>query len=128
MDHGLLIGVTPLARRVGVGRSVAVSAAVWEQVLLPSHRARLRGQCERGRIIDLLWMLRLAIRTKPTGRWRIFFEMLIQDCFDLRRTTLQGVFGYGDRGEPVITVLMPEERPAGILLPRGLQRRLAAAG
>jgi hypothetical protein len=87
---------------------VALTRAVWERcVTVP------RGvvcQDESGRLWDVLWMLSLAAR--PASGDRVDFALHVRNSN--RRGTpplvrLKALCGPGDHGEPVVTVMLPEE-------------------
>jgi hypothetical protein len=69
------------------------------------------GQDEGGRLWDVLWLLACAIRRGPGGVV-VRFAVHVRD--DNRDRTpplvwLKGVCGPGDQGEPVVTVMLPDE-------------------
>lgn len=104
---GELIDSTPLAREAGYCFPVAISRSIWNTVVRPSDRVRKeRGQSEKGRMWDILWMLKLAI---PKTRENIVrFSVLIDD--DPSWTChLKAICGPGDSDEPVVTILFPDE-------------------
>jgi hypothetical protein len=82
--------------------------AVWERcVTVPSG---VVCQDEAGRLWDVLWLLRLAIG-RSAGAVVQFGVHVRNDNRD--RTPplvrLKAVCGPGDTGEPVVTVMMPDE-------------------
>ncbi len=67
------------------------------------------GQDEAGRLWDILWMLRLAARK---GGDTLLFQLHVRNDNKDRTpplVTLKAVCGPGDQGEPVITVMLPDE-------------------
>src|SRR5262245_51937072 len=62
LADGVLRDVTATAREAGIWWPVAVTAALWLQVLLPLPEDREAGQSEAGRLWDVLWILRHEIR------------------------------------------------------------------
>jgi hypothetical protein len=89
---------------------VALTAAAWAQcVAVP---AGVVCQDEAGRLWDVLTMLRFAIRGSGAGTRELRFGVHVR--IDNRERTpplvrLKAVGGPGDDGEPVVTVMMPEE-------------------
>jgi hypothetical protein len=72
----------------------------------------VRCQDEAGRLWDVVWMLRLATRGSNDGARELRFGVHVRN--DNRERTpplvrLEAVCGPGDKGEPVITVLLPDE-------------------
>lgn len=104
--EGLLVEVSPTAKEAGILFPVAVAHEVWDQYIQPSDRAAKIGQCEQGRLWDVLWMLRVAIgRVGHTDR--IAFEVIVQDGPGTRfrkKVKLLAVCHGGDHHEPVITI------------------------
>ena len=109
LRDGVLIDVSTVAREAGIRYPVALTRAVWERcVAVPPGVA---CQDERGRLWDLLTMLHFAIRRQGGGRV-VFYRVHVRN--DNRERTpplvpLKAVCGPGDRGEPVLTVLLPDE-------------------
>jgi Family of unknown function (DUF6573) len=105
---GTLIDASSLAREAGIKFPVALTAAAWAKcVAVPPGVA---CQDEAGRLWDVLWLLgcasrnqsgpevRFAVRVRNTNRAGM--PPLVQ---------LKALCGPGDQGEPVITVMLPEE-------------------
>ncbi len=69
-------------------------------------------QDEAGRLWDLLWLLRCAIRRSSDAAREVRFRVHVRN--DNRERTpplvaLKAVCGPGDQAEPVVTVMMPDE-------------------
>jgi hypothetical protein len=69
-------------------------------------------QDEAGRLCDVLTMLRFAVRRSKDGAREIRFALHVRN--DNREGTpplvrLKALCGPGDQGEPVVTVMMPDE-------------------
>ena len=121
LRDGVLVEVSSLAREAGIRYPVAVTAAVWNGYICPHYLDQLTGQDINGRLWDLLWLFTLAARkSKHTNV--IVFEVLFVVVKDascshsiaeediLQETvTLKAVYGPGDEGEPVVTIMLPEE-------------------
>lgn len=66
----------------------------------------------QGRLWDVLWMLNIAIRRASPGETILFFEVRCvtpESPKQLRVVRLKSVVGPGDDGEPVITIMLPDE-------------------
>jgi hypothetical protein len=109
LRDGVLIDVSATAREAGVRWPVALTAAVWGRcVAIPPGVA---CQDEAGRLWDVLTMLRLAAGRSGGGS-EVRFAVHVRD--DNGEGTpplvrLKAVCGPGDDGEPVITVMLPDE-------------------
>jgi hypothetical protein len=109
LRDGVLIDVSATAREAGIRWPVALTAAVWERcVTVPSG---VDCQDEVGRLWDVLWLLRCTIGRSDGGS-EVRFGVHVRN--DNREGTpplvrLKAVCGPGDQGEPVLTVMMPDE-------------------
>ena len=109
LRDGVLVDVTATAREAGFRWPVAMTRAVWERcVRVPDGVA---CQDEAGRLWDVLFVLLCAIRRSADGRVVLFGVHVRND--NRERTPplvqLKALCGPGDQGEPVITLLMPDE-------------------
>jgi hypothetical protein len=63
-----------------------------------------------GRLWDVFWMLKCAIDRSPSGDTVHFAVSVLIDGKRRRKTLhLKSVCGPGDDGEPVITIMLPDE-------------------
>jgi len=114
LADGVLVDVTATAREAGFRVPVALTAAAWGKAVAWSEEdsARQTPQDEAGRLWDVLWMAYIAAR-RASGGCRVPFELYIvpRDGAGTRPrlTTLDMVIGPGDEGEPVITIMNPNE-------------------
>jgi hypothetical protein len=109
IEDGVLIDVSEAAREAGFLFPVALTAAAWERcvTVLPG----VEYQDESGRLWDLLWLLRLAVKQSDSGP-KVRFAVHVRN--DSRSRTpplvrLKALCGPGDDGEPAITVMLPDE-------------------
>jgi hypothetical protein len=106
---GTLIDVSATAREAGIRYPVALTRAVWERcVAIPPG---VLYQDESGRLWDVLWLLACAVRRGADSRV-VHFGVHVRN--DNRERTpplvrLKAICGPGDDGEPVITVMEPDE-------------------
>lgn len=116
VDDGMLVDVSEVAREAGFRFPVAMTAAAWGDCVEWSDEDSKRQtyQDEAGRLWDVLWMGMCAARSAASRN-------ISQASFSLYRvprggrgmqprlTQLKLVVGPGDDGEPVITVMLPNE-------------------
>jgi hypothetical protein len=74
-----------------------------EQLELPA------GQDVMGRTWDVLSMLRFAIKGQRGPSTAIRFDVRVWDGKRIRVVRLKSLSGPGDAGEPVITIMLPDE-------------------
>ena len=110
LKDGVLVDVSAAAKEAGIKFPVALTATVWGQcVEVPEG---VTGQDEAGRLWDILWMFRCAA-AKFDGS-TLLFKLHVRnhnrerlDCRDV--VTLKAECGPGDDGEPVLTIMLPDE-------------------
>ena len=110
LEDGVLVDVSEMAQEAGIKWPVALTASVYGKYVEVSDG--VTGQDETGRLWDTLWMLRCA-----AGRCQgdtLYFQLYVRnhnherlDRLDLVK--LKAVCGPGDQGEPVITIMLPDE-------------------
>ncbi len=112
---GVLVDVTETAREAGFNWPVALTQAAWEDCVAWNDRdSDIQGvhQDQDGRLWDVLWMAHMAIRGRP-GQDRLLYPLhrVPRDGMssDAVETVLKIVAGPGDQGEPVVTIMLPEE-------------------
>jgi hypothetical protein len=106
---GVLIDVTETAREAGFLLPAAVTSAVWNACVRPAEACP--WQDEAGRLWDLLWVLRIAAMRSGPGQTSIYYALFVQnnDGGPADKVRLKCVCGPDDKGEPVLTVMFPEE-------------------
>jgi uncharacterized protein DUF6573 len=111
LDDGVLVDVTDMAREAGFVIPVALTRAAWDLCVALSPAAERAGNDERGRLWDVLSMLRWAIsRSRSSGGSEVRFDVLcVTESVRPSRITLRSVVGPGDDGQPVLTVMLPDE-------------------
>lgn len=112
---GVLIDATALARDAGFSCPVALTAAVWEDCVAwdDADSERQIHQDLTGRLWDVLFLAAHKARCASPVNGRVSFEIdrVSRDGRSSRAetTVLHMVIGPGDNGEPVITILKPNE-------------------
>ena len=109
IEGGVLVDVSTLkpdlVANAGIRWPVAMTSEAWEQyVVVPEG---IQGQDMTGRLWDILWMFRNA--AKQDGQELLFQLHVRNDNRAPKLVTLKAVSGPGDKGEPVITIMLPEE-------------------
>jgi hypothetical protein len=110
LEDGVLVDVSETAKEAGIRFPAALTAAVYGQyVEVPEG---MTGQDEAGRLWDVLWMFRCAAAKFDAST--LLFKLYVRnhnrerlDSWDL--VTLKAECGPGDDGEPVLTIMLPDE-------------------
>lgn len=110
----VLIDVSETAKEAGFRVHVALTAAVWAECVAWSRADTEQGvpQDEAGRLWDVLWMGGHAARLhRDSNSNRCAFSVLCVPRGQRRARSCALVLhiGPGDDGEPVITILLPNE-------------------
>lgn len=125
ISDGELVDVTEQALEAGFKYPVAISRAVFTEVVDPPDLAIGIGESVEGRLWDVLFMCVTVARLAPTKRWAVvpgksihaeldndtvYFEVLATDQFGVKKThKLWAKCGPGDTAEPVVTIMIEGE-------------------
>lgn len=118
LQDGALIDVSQMATEAGFKVPVAMTAEAWADCVAwtEDDSRRQMYQDEDGRLWDVLWMAHAAIqqaRRRQASASSLLYPLyrVPADGRSLqpRLTQLKLVIGPGDHGEPVITILRPDQ-------------------
>ena len=115
IDDGFLINAGSMAREAGFKWPVALTHGAWCDCVTwsDSDTQKQTHQDESGRLWDVLFMASHAIRSaSATGDQRSFSLCRVPrdgQAQSAEEVTLKLIAGPGDQGEPVITILLPNE-------------------
>lgn len=115
IEDGVLIDTGSMAQEAGFKWPVAVTSAAWADCIAwtEDDSDKQVYQDQSGRLWDVLFMASHAIRQGSGSGDRLLFKL-----YRVRRdgrskeavlATLKLIVGPGDHGEPVITILLPDE-------------------
>jgi len=110
LADGVLVDATATAKECGFKWPVALTAAAWVACVTVPPGVVL--QDEQGRLRDVLVILFHAIRAARSDGQEIRFGVHVrQDNRDRvpPLVRLKALCGPGDQGEPVVTVMMPDD-------------------
>jgi len=89
---------------------VAMTVEVFYQYVDLTPAAKRACNDVKGRLWDVLWMLRCAIDGHTGGTDTILFELrVVTTRVRPSLVRLKAVIGPGDEGEPVLTIMLPEQ-------------------
>lgn len=112
---GVLVDVSETASEAGFKVPVALTRAVWADCVewnaeIEARKATI--QDESGRLWDVLWMAFVACRRAGEDQRRLYELYRVPPegkGSRARRVVLAVHIGPGDNGEPVITIMQPNE-------------------
>ncbi len=110
-DGVLIQAPGDLMADAGIVFPVCLTDSVYSGYINPSNLTDMPGQSVEGRMWDLLWMLRVSIKTGGGRGDRLSYSVLFQmePGKEPVLVDLISVCGPGDMGEPVITIMLPGE-------------------
>lgn len=105
---GVLVDVTDMAIEAGIRYPVALTRSVWTNyVEVPKG---VSCQDEAGRLWDIIWMTRFAISVSEQNCTTVKVRLSVRnDNVGAKRVELKAIVSGGDAGEPVITIMLPNE-------------------
>jgi hypothetical protein len=109
LEDGVLVDVTPTAREAGIACPVALTRRVWDAYVALSPAALRAGNDEAGRLWDVVWMFRCAAARNPSVSTMRFELHVVTTSRRPSRVQLKAMLHRGDEGEPVATILLPDE-------------------
>jgi hypothetical protein len=110
LADGVLVDATSLAREAGFVFPVALTETLYHSYIVPALDLVTEGQSIQGRLWDLLFVLRFAIakaRNADTILFTVLF--LMSPGATPVPIDLKAICGPGDDGEPVLTIMLPDE-------------------
>src|ERR1035437_3638583 len=106
ITDGVLIDVTETAKEAGFKYPVAITTALHSMIAdIPK---KYDYQEYNGRLWDVLWMAMLAARQSKSNQFNYQVIMNIIGT-NKKYQTLKAICSGGDNGEPVITIMLPNE-------------------
>ena len=115
IEDGVLIDVGSMAKEAGFKWPVALTADAWADCVAWTEDDSQQQvyQDQSGRLWDLVFMASHAIRSSKDSGDRLLFQLyrVPRDghSTDAVLVTLKLIVGPGDSGEPVISILLPDE-------------------
>ena len=115
IEDGVLIDPGSMAQEAGFKWPVALTANAWADCVAwnDDDNQQQVHQDQSGRLWDVVYMASHAIRTRKDSGDRLMFQFYRvphDGCStEAVLVTLKLIVGPGDSGEPVITILLPNE-------------------
>ena len=106
IEDGVLVDVSKTAKEAGIKWPVALTAEVWALIEdIPDSHAHEDIQ---GRLWDVLWMARHAMSNAEGPSTETLYKLILHNG-DTNEVQLKIVSGPGDQGEPVLTIMLPDQ-------------------
>lgn len=112
LADGFLVDVTELAKQAGFKVPIAMTRAAWSQCVEWTEADTLRQahQDETGRLWDVLTMCMRSARANEASGLRFQVLCVPRDgSADAVLMELKAIIDGGDDGEPIITIMLPDE-------------------
>ncbi len=113
IEDGELVDVSKTAKEAGFSIPVAVTHAVWHEYIEWENVINKKAyQNTEGRLWDVLSMLRFAcnrFKDESEIKYRLYVVPRDRQAVKPSLVELKAVIGGGDNGEPVITIMLPNE-------------------
>jgi len=113
VEDGFLVDVSSTAYEAGFTIPVAVTYAVWNAYIEWTDRDTecQTSQDTEGRLWDVLSMLRFAIARSHAScvYYKLYVVPRNGKAEKAKLTQLKAIISAGDKGEPVITIMLPNE-------------------
>ena len=114
IEDGVLVDVSKTAKEAGFVYPVAMTSAAWADCVEWSDEDTKRQvpQDEFGRLWDVLWMAKIAVKQGNGGTQLLYPLHRVPRGGNVQKPRLihlKLVCGPGDTPEPVITIMLPDE-------------------
>ena len=114
IEDGVLVDLmqeetASLVREAGFKFPIAMTAAAFSAAVAPTDGELPPGQDLKGRLWDVLTVLKVAIRGSRGGQEIRFKVSVYQGNGKSETVDLKSLCGPGDNMEPVITIMLAEE-------------------
>ena len=109
LTDGVLVDATAAAREASFRGPVALTQNIWADVNDLSGRHVSAGQSPEGRLWDLFFMAAHAARRPKNHDTNEFIYSLVMPVGAGNDYRARCHIGPGDKGEPVVTILRPDE-------------------
>lgn len=101
--------IPDMVAEAGFRLPVAMTSAAFHRYVELSPAAERAGNDIKGRLWDVLWMLLQEIRNSRNNSELRFSFYCVTQSVRATRCELKALCGPGDAGDPVLTILLPEE-------------------
>ena len=110
LEDSILIDISQQAKESGFKIPAAVSDNLFHQYIKPPEGLEGEGQSARGRIHDVLHMLKVAIASNKNESMLFFDVLFLMRQGRHEKVSIYGEIGPDDDGHPCLTICLPEDR------------------
>ncbi len=110
LEDSILFDISQEAKESGFKVPVAVSDNLFHQYIDPPAGLEGEGQSARGRIHDVLHMLKVAIASNKNEPMLFFDVLFLMRPGHHEKVKLYAEIGPDDDGKPCMTICLPEDR------------------
>ena len=109
IKDGVLVDASASAIEFGFKVPVAITSAVWIDCVSWDNNTQAMYQDESGRLADVLWMCYLAAQKTEGNQCLFTVYRISKGAAEPTAIKLKSIVSGGDDGEPVLTIMLPEE-------------------
>lgn len=110
LEDGVLLDISQDAKESGFKVPVAVSDNLYHQYIKPPEGLEGEGQSLRGRLHDVLHMLRVAIASNKNEPMLFFEVLFLMHHGHHEKVMLFAEIGPDDDGKACMTICLPDDR------------------
>ena len=109
IEDGVLIDVTAQAKEAGFKIHTVVTDNLFHTYIAPPAGLEGEGQSLEGRLHDLLFRTLIAAKASSSGDRAEFDVLFLMKPGRWDTVHVLAIMGPGDHGEPVLTIMLPED-------------------
>lgn len=109
IEDGVLIDVSEQAKAIGFKVNTCVTDHLYGDYLVPPDGLEGEGQSIEGRLQDVLFRTLIAASTMGNSNRVEFIVLFLMKPGEWEKVHILAMMGPGDRHEPVLTIMLPED-------------------
>ncbi|WP_411330726.1 DUF6573 family protein [Desulfovibrio desulfuricans] len=112
IDDGIMVDVSDFVSDFGFIVPVAITNNLFTRYIQPTNKLSDAGQSSESRMIDLLVVMMIKLFQRPNTEqlsFNVSFDMEYEEKIESKLVQILAVIGQGDAGEPVLTIMLPED-------------------
>ena len=112
IDDGIMVDVSDFVSDFGFIVQVAITNNLFTRYIQPTNKLAEAGQSSESRMIDLLVVMMIKLFQRPNTEqlsFNVSFDMEYEEKIESKLVQILAVIGQGDAGEPVLTIMLPED-------------------